>query len=290
MLETTPGQISCELVTKHLDRILESQTFAEAQALRRFLKFIVSTALQNNQDRIKEYILGTEVFGRRESFDPRIDPIVRVEARRLRAKLDTYYETEGRNDKVLIHIPKGSYIPLFSERQSTVLQATLGDSDHERDERGVAVLPFLNLSSEIDSEVFTDGVTEELISALTTIGGLHVIPQTSVLQFKRKGVNVYQLGKILKIRMVVEGSVRKANGELRIRVRLIDSVRGYNIWSQTYNPEMKSMFTTQQQVCETIAEALKPKLLVGYELFENGDTVSKVKSENNVLKLKYNSA
>ena len=263
-------QISQELIKKYLNKVLASKCFAGAKSLKRFLEFIVATTLESKEEQIKEYILGTEVFGRNESFDPRIDPIVRVEARRLREKLEIYYSTEGYKDRITIQIPKGGYVPIFSESSSTVSPNT-NCSDLDRDERGIAVLPFLNLSSETENESFTDGITEELISALTSIDGLHVIPQTSVLQFKRHGVSVHELGQILRIRMFLEGSVRKIASELRIRVRLIDSISGYNIWSETYDHEMKHVFVTQENACNQIVQALKPKLFALPNSLVNAD-------------------
>jgi hypothetical protein len=86
--------------------------------LRRFLHFTVEQELKGEGDKLKEYQIGVEVFDRKESYDPRIDPIVRVEASRLRSKLKEYYSNEGREDPVLIEFPKGSYVPVFGERQA----------------------------------------------------------------------------------------------------------------------------------------------------------------------------
>jgi hypothetical protein len=100
-----------------LERILASSTFAQSERLSRFLRFAVEETLQGRGDQLKEYFFGVEVFDREEAYDPRTDPIVRVEAGRLRAKLGRYYETEGREDPVLIDLPKGSYVPGFQWRQ-----------------------------------------------------------------------------------------------------------------------------------------------------------------------------
>lgn len=281
-------QISQELIKKYLNKVLASKYFAGTKSLKRFLEFIVVTTLEDKEEQIKEYILGTEVFDRNESFDPRIDPIVRVEARRLREKLDIYYSTEGSQDRVIIQIPKGGYVPVFLEGQSIISSNTSDYSDFDRDERGIAVLPFLNLSSETENESFTDGVTEELISALTSIDGLHVIPQTSVLQFKRHGVSVYELGQTLRIRMFLEGSVRKIENELRIRVRLIDSISGFNIWSETYDHEMKHVFITQENVCKQIVQALKPKLFALSNSFVN--TGTRIQPQSDIADLRRRSA
>lgn len=99
-------------------RIVESPDFAASERLQAFLEFVVETTLQGQTDRIKGYTIGTEVFGRSEDFDPQVDPIVRVEAGRLRRRLEHYYLAEGASDPILIEIPKGGYVPRFSYRDA----------------------------------------------------------------------------------------------------------------------------------------------------------------------------
>src|SRR4051794_41158630 len=89
-------------VRAQLERILASKAFSRSPRISRFLSFVVDQTLAGQEDKLKEYLLGVEVFNRLDSFDPRIDSIVRVEARRLRYKLERYYETEGQTDSVLI--------------------------------------------------------------------------------------------------------------------------------------------------------------------------------------------
>lgn len=110
--------IAAQAVRAQLDRILNSRAFARSPRISRFLTFVVEQTLQGQEEKLKEYLLGVEVFGRMESFDPRIDSIVRVEARRLRYKLEKYYETEGREDAVFIQLRKGCYVPIFTKKGS----------------------------------------------------------------------------------------------------------------------------------------------------------------------------
>ena len=112
--------------TEQLTRILASETFQQADRLKRFLTFVVKEALAGRQDDLKEYVIGVRVFRKEETFDPRTDPIVRVQARRLRAKLARYYREEGLTDALIIDLPKGGYAPLFRPRQATVLRRSAG--------------------------------------------------------------------------------------------------------------------------------------------------------------------
>src|SRR5262249_17423389 len=102
-----------ESVRSALSRILASKLFLGSERLRRFLQFIVEQTLLGRTAGIKEYALAVEVFDKETSFDPRVDPVVRVEAGRLRAKLREYYEVEGQSDPVRIDLPKGTYAPVF---------------------------------------------------------------------------------------------------------------------------------------------------------------------------------
>ena len=100
-------------VLDQLERVLGSETFQQADRLKRFLTFIVKEAVAGRGGELKEYVIGVQVFRKEDTFDPRTDPIVRVQARRLRAKLMRYYSEEGRFDLLTIELPKGGYAPVF---------------------------------------------------------------------------------------------------------------------------------------------------------------------------------
>jgi eukaryotic-like serine/threonine-protein kinase len=105
--------MSPQHVKEELDRVLSSKAFADSERHRRFLRFVVDQTLDGRASEIKESVIGVEALGRNGSFDPKADPIVRVEAGRLRARLSSYYETEGKGDLVRIELPKGGYVPEF---------------------------------------------------------------------------------------------------------------------------------------------------------------------------------
>ncbi len=115
------ADVEAEQVRTQLDRILASQELQGSDRLCRFLRFTVAARLRGEQDQIKEYLIGREVFDRNGDYDPRIDPIVRVEARRLRRKLEEYYAGPGLADPVRIEFPKGSYVPVFGTASQAVV-------------------------------------------------------------------------------------------------------------------------------------------------------------------------
>jgi hypothetical protein len=109
--------VDTQRVRQQLDRILASTAFAEAERARRFLRHVVERKLEGRDGEIKESTIAIEVLGRNASFDSKSDPIVRVEAGRLRDRLGAYYEAHGGADPILISLPKGRYVPEFTERR-----------------------------------------------------------------------------------------------------------------------------------------------------------------------------
>jgi Tol biopolymer transport system component len=110
--------VNIERVREQLDRILGSAAFSDAERASSFLRLVVGLALEGRQSEIKEFVIAVDALGRNSAFDPKSDPIVRVEAGRLRDRLTAYYEREGETDAVLISLPKGGYVPEFSQRRS----------------------------------------------------------------------------------------------------------------------------------------------------------------------------
>src|SRR5258707_10987472 len=105
-------------VRAELERILCRPAVGGSDQLKRLLRLVVERTLNGRPELLKEYNLGLEVFQRPPDYDPKVDPIVRVQARRLRSKLDEYYASEGADASLVIHIPKGAYVPVFEARES----------------------------------------------------------------------------------------------------------------------------------------------------------------------------
>ena len=128
-------------------------------------------------------------------------------------------------------------------------------------EASIAVLPFRNMSAEPDSEYVSDGITEEIINALTQIEALRVAARTSSFAFKGKDTDVRRIGAELGVRSVLEGSVRQAGQRLRITAQLIDVESGYHLWSERYDREMQDVFAVQDEIARSIAQKLEPRLV-----------------------------
>jgi TolB-like protein/Tfp pilus assembly protein PilF len=128
-------------------------------------------------------------------------------------------------------------------------------------EKSIAVLPFVNMSPEKDQDYFCDGITEEIINALAHIENFKIIARTSAFAFKDKQVDIREIGRILDVETLLEGSIRKAGDRLRITAQLIKVADGSHIWSERYDREIKDVFAIQDEIALAITDNLKVKLL-----------------------------
>ncbi|MCI0658697.1 MAG: hypothetical protein L0170_16720, partial [Acidobacteria bacterium] len=124
----------------------------------------------------------------------------------------------------------------------------------------IAILPFVNMSSDPDNEYFSDGMTEELINALAKVQGLKVPGRTTVFALKGKALGIEEIGQKLGVGTVLEGSVRKAGDRLRINVQLVGTSDGSALWSEEYDREIKDVFAIQDEISKKIVDTLRVKL------------------------------
>jgi len=131
----------------------------------------------------------------------------------------------------------------------------------QRDKNKIAVLPLVNMTNDPNEEYFADGMTEEMISTLSNIGGLAVISRTSAMQYKGAKKSLVDIGRELGAGTLLEGSVRKAGNRVRITVQLLDASEDKHLWAQSYDRELQDIFAVQSDVATNVADALRVKLL-----------------------------
>ena len=258
-----------------LERILLSAPFAQSVRLQRFLKFVVTETLAGHADRLKGYTIGVEVFDRNPSFDSAIDPIVRVEAARLRTKLREYYDREGRDDPVRLELPKGRYAVQIEQRHPRKVSApaiplsregvanTLPVAPHPppiEDKPSLAVLPFTNISSDAEQGYFADGMTDSLITELSRLPDLFVISRHSSFVYRNMDKRVQEIGQELGVKYLVEGSVRRAGNRVRVTTQLIDTASGRHLWAERFDREVQDIFAVEDDVVRRILAVLQVKL------------------------------
>ena len=131
LAHTALHPLSPEHCEEQVRRVVHSATFRNATTLQQLLLFLAARTLSGSTEILKEYTIGVEALGRKTNFDPKIDPIVRVQSHRLRLKLREYYDAEGSHDPILIQFPKGHYLPIFEPMSASA--PSLGESPVERD-------------------------------------------------------------------------------------------------------------------------------------------------------------
>lgn len=230
--------------------------------MRSFLAHVVETQLNGDGDGLKEQSIAADVFGKDSDFDTRLNPIVRVEARRLRSRLLEYYNEEGSDDAVLIQLPRGAYVPKFVYRASE--EALPSDPIDVAASvapppayQAVAVLPFVDISANGDNRSFCDGLTEEIINALTRVKDLEVVARSSAFQFRGAGRDVREVGAKLGVGSVMEGSVRKSGDRLRATIQLANANNGFHLWSETFDVDAGDSFSIQEDIARQVVKTLR---------------------------------
>jgi serine/threonine-protein kinase len=238
---------------EQLERILASTTFRQVDRLKRFLNFIVCEAIAGRGDQLKEYVIGVQVFDKESSFDPRADPIVRVQARRLRARLLRYYREEGRAGELVIELPKGGYAPTLKRPESaSSLRRSIGPALIRQNT--IAVLPFADHSAAGDLGYVCQSLRQEIITALTSVESLRVLAwnptDAAAANDPRQAVDA------LHAALIVSGSVRTGGDTLRVTTHLIDSASGSYVWSELQDFAAPD-FGAQETVARAVVNALE---------------------------------
>ena len=285
MADKTSG-VKETAVRDELGRVLSSSEFAQSESLKRFLRHVVESTLDGRDAELKETILGATVFDRGDDYDPRLDPIVRVQATRLRSKLRGYYHDKGPNDDVVIELPKGSYVPVFSRQEDAVQDGASSApkgigialvavaaacvialvvrsfwpvwSGSETDVQSLVVLPFTDMSPNGVYGYYGDGFAEEITTTLASVEGLHVVPRTTAFAFRDHELGA--VGEDLQVDAVLQGSVRKSGDTLRIAAQLIRANDGRQIWNESYEEADDSAFQVQEGIARSVAAAIEKEL------------------------------
>jgi TolB-like protein len=284
-------EIRAEKVREALASLLASRSFSRSRQLRRFLELTVDWTLAGRGDDIKETTIAIEAYGRPSSFDPRIDPIVRTEARRLRGKIEEYYHAEGREDPIRIQFDRGSYVPRFvpaaPPADSTAEPATLrpgrrllvasglvlaalaGASfwalrgvrsgferpDPKRSPR-VVVLPLDDFSPDESNEDFALAVADSIVARLGRLENLEVVSRRSVSSLLGHTRSPSQISALFSADYVLGGSVVKVGGNCRIVAELLRGSDESQVWSETFDFPWSDVFHAQDTIATSVAEQI----------------------------------
>lgn len=235
-----PDHVTKELIREELRAVLASRAFRRAARLRKLLSYLVEASLADPAGTLKEYTIATDVFGRPESFDPGKSPIVRVEARRLRSKLDQYYSSEGGGGRVRIELPRGSYLPVFLPTGEPGLW------DRPKRRTSIAILPFSCLGRTKELGYFSRGLTVELAH------GLSGLAEARIVACEKRPQDTGVAGA-LGVDWVLDCTIRKESRRFRISAQLIRVADGSLCWSDMRESGSGARITSQQEIALAIA-------------------------------------
>ncbi len=299
ILDTDVQQVAATDVVAALEAVLNSHAFRTAKAQQKFLRYVVELTLAGESNQIKEVSIGMDVLRPGKPFDPRLDNIVRVEARKLRLRLAKYYEAEGVQDPMRIDLPPGGYVPAFRNAAAgsqiamepppptgryswfrtragfaavgAIVFVVVGcvaafrawySEPVMRSAPSVAVLPFKNLGDIREDESFSDGLADELIDSLGTVPGIRVVARTSAFQFRNGEADIHEIARKLKVQMVLEGSVAKYGDHLRISAQLDDANTGYRLWSATFDRQANDALDIQREISLAIVHDVERRFSI----------------------------
>jgi TolB-like protein len=241
-----------------LRRILGSREFHGSEKRRRFLSFVVEETLAGRADQLKGFTIAVAVFGRGKHFDSAHDPIVRIQAGKLRRELERYYLVAGGDDPIRIDIPKGGYVPSFVR----LAQPTSAVGGKESTDRAlgagtppsVIVMPLENLTRDTEQAFFLEGLITELTMELTRYQDIVAIPCGSGGAVSGNSTDMKDVGATLGARFLLGGSLRKDAERAKIILHLTDTATERQVWSHAYSHRLDvgEVIATQELIARDV--------------------------------------
>jgi TolB-like protein len=263
-------KIEPSLILEQLRRLLDSTEIRDSNVLAKFLEFVVTEKIAGRSNEIKEYTIGVKALGRPVNFNPQLDAIVRIHAGRLRRAVTYYYQQYGKDDSLIISIPKGTYVPEFEywkvpqPKASAEITHPVVTVDHhpilnfKRHKPRLAVLPFHNLSENNSQDFFVNGLGEQLNTSLARFQNISVISYFSTHRYTSALSDLQKLKISLDINYVLTGSVRFLNDQVKIGMQLIHTLNGKILWAESYSRIMKArnIFDIQEEILGQVLNVL----------------------------------
>lgn len=253
---TPAGQdtgLEAEEVQRQVKRILDSPEFHATQRQREFLQFVVAETIAGRAEEIKGYTIATRVFGRKEDFDQAMDPIVSIQAGRLRRALERYYLVGGSQDPIRIDIPKGTYVPTFHEQTAfdTDAAASVESSDITIEDTWptLLVMPFENLTGDPGKDFLGVGFATEVALEITRFQEIKVLWLR-----EERGKSDSDTGA----RFVLDGHILEDRTGSKITAYLIDTRNGTQIWGESHRPGLAAagMIAFQEEIAWAVANKI----------------------------------
>ena len=289
-VDTVAVSIPAADIKAELDRILASKGFATAGRLSRLLRYVVEKTLAGEADQLKEYSVGVEVFDRDDKYDPRLDSIVRVEAGRLRSRLDEYYNGEGAPSPIRISLPRGGYVAQFEPRAESpaptsvavplvesrrrawaawpltaglicavaAMVVWLGGWNRTPPKSGpaIAVLAFGQTQPTAEDESLAARMTESVTTELARLGTVGVASHTGAMQFAGMRRPLREIAAALNTSFILEASVEREPNGVLVTTRIVNAETDRKIWVADYRGAADDVRGISQRIAFDVSAEL----------------------------------
>jgi len=277
-------------ITAELERVLASKGFVTAGRLSRLLRYVVEKTVAGHADQLKEYAVGVEVFDRDDKYDPRLDSIVRVEAGRLRSRLDEYYNGDGAASPIHISLPRGGYVAQFERRAAApapepvpapvvadkrrtwaawpltaglicavaAMVVWLGGWNRTPPKAGpaIAVLAFEPWSSTAEDAALAARITESVTTELARLGTVGVPSHTSAMQFAGVRKPLREIAAALNANFILEASLEREPDGLLVTTRIVSADTDRKIWVADYRGATADVRGISQRIAFDVSAEL----------------------------------
>jgi TolB-like protein len=252
--------LSAQDINDQLQRILEFPVFKNSPTLARFLEFIVSETIHERNQQIKEYSIAMHVLNRSRDFNPTNDAIVRIHAGRLRRALHEYYLTDGLNDPIIIHVPKGCYVPEYETIVRThPNEATSTFIGTAAVKPSIAVFPFRTIPKRPNSDVFSLILGEELSAELSRFRDISVIGYYSMEMMAKIEQNILEAGRSVGADYIITGRLQYNDQSVRVRATLLVTSTGQVMMTKSLGKDapLPDVFEIQQEIVQGVVASFE---------------------------------
>lgn len=279
-------------IFQQMEKICSSDEFKTKLQLCKLLRYLVQETIEGREYKLKGYTIGLDVFNKEDTFDSDQDPLVRIHAGRLRRTLRMYYLEFGKNDPIIITIPKGKYIPVFHSNSREKRTKTEHQQECRFIKPSVAIMPFKLYSGNVGDEYFGIGLAEEVSYELTKFDCLLVYGSTPFANTGLNDSDKFNFVREKGVRFILEGGIHLLGSEVRIILKLIDSDKNEQIWAERYVRKLtpENIIEIQESIAQEISVILGSEYGIIFQRLsqESKDNSFKtIDSYNAILKFHY---
>jgi TolB-like protein len=257
---------SVRSVEQELENIFHAPYFAESGILKKFLSFIVQETILGRSNCLKEYTIAIKVLEKPLNFNPQENGIVRIHAGRLRRALSRYYSEMGRDDQIVITIPKGKYVPVFANRSNpldaAIIERELRDDSfitEDEDNITVAVLPFICTSKGSVAKSFSEGLCLQISSMVTRLSQISVIAYQAIRSLVEAQPDYKELAASVGFNYVITGGVQFLKSKVRVNIQLIECASYKQVWSEAIERNLTDydLFEIEDEICRRAVDRVE---------------------------------